>query len=55
VTYDGWQGGLPLHYHMGPGPATVSMQLTVDSAVSAKEFVFIFPYFPAPSVAKDSM
>ncbi len=31
ITADGWQGGLPLHYHFGPGPAAVSMQLTVNS------------------------
>jgi hypothetical protein len=42
VTYDGWQGGLPLHYHMGPGPAAVSMHLTVDSAVSVEEALFEF-------------
>ncbi len=32
VTADGWQGGLPLHYHFGPGPATASMHLTVNSS-----------------------
>ncbi|MFQ5603302.1 MAG: M28 family metallopeptidase [bacterium] len=27
---DGWQGGLPFRYHVGPGPAKVQMQLKMD-------------------------
>jgi N-acetylated-alpha-linked acidic dipeptidase len=26
----GWQGGLPLAYHVGPGPAEVSLSITMD-------------------------
>ena len=29
----GWQGGLPLAYHVGPGPAEVNMQLKMDYAL----------------------
>src|SRR6185312_12452756 len=29
----GWQGGLPLPYHFGPGPAEVSMQVDMDYQV----------------------
>lgn len=32
VTDDGWQGGLPLHYHVGPGPAQVMMQFNMSFA-----------------------
>jgi N-acetylated-alpha-linked acidic dipeptidase len=27
---DGWQGGLPFRYHVGPGPATIHMKLEMD-------------------------
>lgn len=27
---DGWQGGLPFSYHVGPGPAEVEMSVTMD-------------------------
>lgn len=30
---EGWQGGLPFAYHVGPGPATVSMNVTQHYAV----------------------
>ncbi|MDX1647743.1 MAG: transferrin receptor-like dimerization domain-containing protein [Longimicrobiales bacterium] len=30
VAPQGWQGGLPVTYHMGPGPATVRLQLEFD-------------------------
>ncbi len=29
----GWQGGLPLAYHVGPGPAEVSMSVSMDYAL----------------------
>ena len=29
----GWQGGLPLAYHIGPGPAEVSMSVRMDYAI----------------------
>jgi N-acetylated-alpha-linked acidic dipeptidase len=29
----GWQGGLPLTYHVGPGPARVSFRIDMDYAV----------------------
>jgi N-acetylated-alpha-linked acidic dipeptidase len=29
----GWQGGLPLAYHIGPGPAEVSMSVQMDYAI----------------------
>jgi N-acetylated-alpha-linked acidic dipeptidase len=29
----GWQGGLPLAYHIGPGPAEVSMYVRMDYAI----------------------
>jgi N-acetylated-alpha-linked acidic dipeptidase len=30
---DGWQGGLPLAYHVGPGPAEVRFKVTMEYAV----------------------
>jgi N-acetylated-alpha-linked acidic dipeptidase len=29
----GWQGGLPLPYHVGPGPAEIAMSVTMDYQV----------------------
>ncbi len=29
----GWQGGLPLAYHVGPGPAEISMTVSMDYAI----------------------
>jgi N-acetylated-alpha-linked acidic dipeptidase len=29
-TVSGWQGGLPLPYHVGPGPAEVEMSVSMD-------------------------
>jgi N-acetylated-alpha-linked acidic dipeptidase len=30
---DGWQGGLPFAYHVGPGPAKLEMEVEMDYAV----------------------
>jgi N-acetylated-alpha-linked acidic dipeptidase len=30
---DGWQGGLPFAYHVGPGPAKMEMEVEMDYAV----------------------
>ena len=30
VAPDAWRGGLPITYHLGPGPATVHLQLAFD-------------------------
>lgn len=30
---EGWQGGLPFRYHVGPGPATIHMKLEMDYQV----------------------
>jgi N-acetylated-alpha-linked acidic dipeptidase len=32
---EGWQGGLPLHYHVGPGPARVRLQVRMQHGVRA--------------------
>lgn len=29
----GWQGGLPLRYHVGPGPVTVRLEVEMDNAI----------------------
>lgn len=31
----GWQGGLPFHYHVGPGPVTARVAVTDDRATKA--------------------
>src|ERR1035438_8066155 len=28
----GWQGGLPITYHVGPGPSEVHMKIAIDYA-----------------------
>src|SRR5262249_44962809 len=33
VVADGWQGGLPFTYHVGPGPAKVHLDIAEDYAV----------------------
>ena len=30
---DNWQGGLPLRYHVGPGPAKINLKLQMDTRV----------------------
>ncbi len=30
---DGWQGGLPLSYHAGPGPVSVELEVQMDEAL----------------------
>ena len=32
---EGWQGGLPLHYHVGPGPAHVRLQVRMQHGARA--------------------
>lgn len=34
VVPTGWQGGLPLTYHIGPGPARVEMETTMDYTIT---------------------
>ncbi len=34
VVPTGWQGGLPLTYHIGPGPARVAMEINLHYAVT---------------------
>jgi N-acetylated-alpha-linked acidic dipeptidase len=32
---DGWQGGLPLRYHIGPGPARVRLRVRTEDGINA--------------------
>ncbi|WP_461413633.1 M20/M25/M40 family metallo-hydrolase [Gemmatimonas sp.] len=34
-----WQGGLPLRYHVGPGPATLRVEVTTDAATAGTKAI----------------
>lgn len=36
----GWQGGLPLRYHVGPGPARVKMTVETDAATNGTKTIW---------------
>lgn len=36
----GWQGGLPLRYHVGPGPARVKMTVQTDAATKGTKTIW---------------
>jgi len=36
----GWQGGLSLRYHVGPGPARVMVEVTTDAATNGTKQIF---------------
>jgi N-acetylated-alpha-linked acidic dipeptidase len=36
----GWQGGLPFHYHVGPGPVRARVRVTDDRATQATKPIF---------------
>ena len=35
-----WQGGMPLRYHVGPGPTTVRVEVTTDEATNGTKQIF---------------
>lgn len=36
----GWQGGLALRYHVGPGPARVKVEVTTDAATNGTKAIY---------------
>ncbi|MEQ1690475.1 MAG: M20/M25/M40 family metallo-hydrolase [Gemmatimonas sp.] len=36
----GWQGGLPLRYHVGPGPTRVKVEVTTDAATHGTKAIY---------------
>jgi len=36
----GWQGGIPLRYHVGPGPGRVRVEVTTDAATNGTKQIF---------------
>ena len=36
----GWQGGLPLRYHVGPGPSRVKVEVTTDAATHGTKAIY---------------